>query len=74
MVEAVSLERLMDCVECGAPLMPIFYGFPSSELVTASTIGTAILGGCVVEVIDGVQISPEWECPECRSRAQGSAA
>lgn len=73
MVAPVPME-VADCARCDAPLMPILYGYPSYELLNASTFGTVVLGGCVVEVVDGIRISPEYICPECSSTAQGSTA
>ena len=47
------------CPECGAPMVRIVYGYPSSELFARSARGEVALGGCV---ISGFGDDPTHRC------------
>ena len=36
------------CPLCGAPVVPVVYGMPGTELFEQSDRGEVVLGGCVV--------------------------
>ena len=53
-------EELLDssrCKQCGAPIIPIVYGYPSSSMFRDAARGKIALGGCVIFGND-----PQWTC------------
>jgi len=51
----MNKEALVDsvvCYRCGAPSIPIVYGFPSGSMVRDAARGKIALGGCVITSID----------------------
>ena len=45
------------CERCGAPTIPIVYGYPSESMFRDAARGKIALGGCVVLGND-----PRWKC------------
>ena len=45
------------CEKCGAPLIPIVYGYPSAAMFRDAARGKIALGGCVIMGND-----PRWKC------------
>ena len=45
------------CEKCGAPLIPIVYGYPSGAMFRDAARGKIALGGCVILGND-----PRWKC------------
>ena len=44
-------EELLDssrCKQCGAPVIPIVYGYPSGSMFRFAALGKIVLGGCVI--------------------------
>ena len=44
-------EELLDssrCKQCGAPMIPIVYGYPSGSMFRDAARGKIALGGCVI--------------------------
>ena len=56
----MNKEALVDsvvCYRCGAPSIPIVYGFPSGSMVRDAARGKIALGGCVITGNDS-----KWTC------------
>ncbi len=66
----MNKEALVDsvvCYRCGAPSIPIVYGFPSGSMVRDAARGKIALGGCVITCID-----PQWKCSaDCVDKNSG---
>ncbi len=45
------------CERCGAPTIPIVYGYPSGSMFRDAARGKIALGGCVV-----FANAPRWKC------------
>ena len=45
------------CEKCGAPKLPIVYGYPSQSMFRDAARGKIALGGCVV-----FGNAPRWKC------------
>ena len=46
-----SRRKIVDkpkCEKCGAPLIPIVYGYPSAAMFRDAARGKIALGGCVI--------------------------
>ncbi|MCX7720652.1 MAG: hypothetical protein N2Z64_05145 [Dictyoglomus thermophilum] len=54
-------SKKIKCPKCGSKnVIPIIYGYPTSEAFEKEKRGEIILGGCVIEYD-----SPNWYCKEC---------
>ena len=47
----------LNCERCGAPIVPIVYGYPSGSMFRDAARGKIVLGGCVITGND-----PKWTC------------
>ncbi len=64
MTESLFGDDSPDCPQCGAEKpLPILYGTPSAEMITAAKLGQIALGGDAVS-----DRCHEWECqdPTCK--------
>ena len=62
---AEPVEREV-CAQCGGPVLPVLYGFPSKEGFDAADRGEVMLGGCVIGLDD---VTASWECGATMWRA-----
>jgi len=56
----MNKEELLDssrCKQCGSPIIPIVYGYPSGSMFRDAALGKIALGGCVITGND-----PQWTC------------
>ena len=51
-----------NCPNCGEPVVPILYGYPTGESMAKSESGEIALGGCIVGLDD-----PRRYCRSCKS-------
>lgn len=50
------------CIKCRNKIhvIPIVYGYPSSETFRQRDIGKIALGGCIIQ-----DDNPKWHCSDC---------
>ena len=53
----MKLVNKPKCEKCGAPLIPIVYGYPSGAMFRDAERGKIALGGCVIMGNDS-----RWKC------------
>lgn len=60
-------EGLALCPTCKIEMnyVPVYYGYPSEELMKICSFGRGILGGCVIE---GRMPTKGYLCPECGAK------
>ena len=46
------------CLTCGAPVVPVVYGFPAPDAFDEVAAGRIVLGGCMM-----YPMAPDFACP-----------